>query len=251
MGKIKSKIKNLIIRVGKILLGDSLIPMDIKSDINFMKIYSKCEPYTMVSVRRSFALYNAVKYIIENNIEGDFVECGVWKGGQSMLIAETLLLKNESGRKIFLYDTFGGMSEPTDKDVWLRDGSEAISRWEKEEKEDHNKWCFASLSEVKLNMVSTGYPEENIKFIKGKVEETIPETVPDKIALLRLDTDWYESTLHELNYLFPLLVRDGVLAIDDYGSWRGSKEAVDEYLKDNNVGMLLHRVDSGRFGVKT
>jgi len=111
---------------------------------------------------------------------------------------------------------------------------------------------FASLSEVKKNMFSTGYPQENLVFIKGKVEDTVPTRVPPQIALLRLDTDWYESTKHELNYLYPLLVKQGVLIIDDYGYWAGSKKAVDEYISQNNVPILLNRIDhTGRIGVKT
>jgi O-methyltransferase len=98
---------------------------------------------------------------------------------------------------------------------------------------------------------STAYPSEKVHYIKGMVEQTIPEFVPKKIALLRLDTDWYESTKHELEHLFPRLSKGGVLIIDDYGHWQGARKAVEEYLKKNDVKILLNRIDyTGRMGVK-
>jgi hypothetical protein len=88
--------------------------------------------------------------------------------------------------------------------------------------------------------------------IAGKVEETLPEHAPESIALLRLDTDWYESTRHELEHLFPRVVAGGVLLLDDYGHWKGSRKAVDEYFAAQGITMLLNRVDyTGRLGIVT
>ena len=222
----------------------------IDKDERFRRIYDKCKQYTMTSKERMYALYKSVEYIIHSKIPGDFVECGVWSGGSTMLIAYTLLELNATNRKIYLYDTFEGMSEPTEDDYSVSNkSSRAIDKWKKEQKEDYNEWCYASLSEVKRNMTSTKYPGNNIIFIKGKVEETIPKTMPSKIAILRLDTDWYESTKHELIHLFPLVSKNGVLIIDDYGYWAGSKKAVEEYF--SNKSILLNRIDStGRIGIK-
>ena len=100
-------------------------------------------------------------------------------------------------------------------------------------------------------MYSTGYDKSKIHLVKGKVEETIPKTLPERIALLRLDTDWYASTKHEMLHLFPRLVPGGVLILDDYGSWLGARKAVDEYIAENKVKIFLCRVDnSGRVAVK-
>lgn len=104
-------------------------------------------------------------------------------------------------------------------------------------------WCEASLEDVQENMKSTGYPAERIHFIKGPVEETIPGRLPNRIAILRLDTDWYESTKHELIHLYPLLVPGGVLIIDDYGHWQGAQKAVDEYFAQAGIKALLARID--------
>lgn len=222
----------------------------VDKDIRFSKIYDACKKYTMTSKERMYALYKSVEYIIKNNIPGDFVECGVWRGGSTMLIAYTLLELNVTNRKIYLYDTFEGMTQPTEFDHRVANNKvHASDKWKKEQKKDHNKWCYASLSEVKNNMALTKYPKDNIIFIKGKVEETIPKTIPSKISILRLDTDWYESTKHELIHLFPRLLKKGVLIIDDYGRWAGSKKAVDEYFSNGEI--LLNRIDStGRIGIK-
>jgi len=108
------------------------------------------------------------------------------------------------------------------------------------------------LDEVKKNVYGTGYPQDKIHFVKGKVEDTIPGTMPNQIALLRLDTDWYQSTMHELTHLFPLLQAKGVLIIDDYGHWQGAGKAVDEYFADKQISILLNRIDySGRIAIKT
>lgn len=222
----------------------------IDNDENFASIYEKCKDCTMTSKERMYALYKAVEYIINSKLPGDFVECGVWRGGSAMLMARTLLQMGVTDRIIYLYDTFEGMPEPTEDDYVVSDRAiRAVDRWKKDQKADHNKWCFSPLPEVKKNMLSTGYPEDNIVFVKGKVEDTIPETMPSQIALLRLDTDFYDSTKHELIHLFPLLTENGVLIIDDYGFWAGTKKAVDEYFADKPI--LLNRIDlAGRIGIK-
>lgn len=223
---------------------------DFVQDTVFLNIYKKCKPYTMTSIERMYALYNAVRYVINNKIEGDFVECGVWRGGSSMMIALTLLSLKVEDRKILLYDTFEGMSEPTENDVDFK-GSDADNLLKQNvQNKENSVWCLADLQDVQNNMNLTKYPFENIQFIKGKVEETIPKSISDKIALLRLDTDWYESTAHELKYLYPILTNKGVLIIDDYGHWEGCKKAVDEYFSQNTL--LLNRIDyTGRIAIKS
>ena len=101
-------------------------------------------------------------------------------------------------------------------------------------------------------MLSTGYPKENIIFVKGMVEKTIPRTLPNQIALLRLDTDLYESTYHELLHLYPKVTSQGVVIIDDYGHFQGSQEATDKYFSEESREVLFHRIDySCRVGIKS
>ena len=214
-------------------------------------VVAKVEPYTMTTQERIFGLVEAVEYIERYKIDGDVVECGVWKGGSMLAIAETLNRGNNHTRKLYLYDTFEGMSAPTEEDV-SHDDLKAEKLLASDTNKDENLvWAYSTLEQVKQTMALSSYPQNQILYIKGKVEDTIPKTLPAKIALLRLDTDWYESTKHELIHLFPKLVSGGVLIIDDYGYWKGARKAVDEYFKENNVRILLNRMDeTGRIAVK-
>ena len=166
-------------------------------------------PYTMTGPLRTASLMRAIKYIVQNKIRGDIVECGVWKGGSMMLIAKTLLSLGADDRELYLYDTFQGMTEPTDKDESFdkKSANDLLKAKIDEKMDGNNIWCYSNLEEVRTNMKSTGYNMSKVHFIEGKVEDSIPGNLPNKTALLRLDTDWYESTLHELTYLYPLLVK--------------------------------------------
>lgn len=204
----------------------------------------------MTTVERAYSLYVGCKYIIGNNIEGDFVECGVWKGGSAMIMAHTLLSLSIQNRKIYLYDTFEGMSDPENIDVDINNVA-AKSLLDMNDKRTSCVWCYATEEEVKHNLLSTGYRAENLFFIKGKVEETIPNVIPEKVALLRLDTDWYASTYHEMVNLYPRLTKSGVLIIDDYGHWVGAKKAIDDYFSGFHNMTFLHRIDyTGRMLIK-
>ncbi len=207
-------------------------------------------PFTMTSPERVLALRQSVQYVVKHGIQGDIVECGVWKGGSMMAVARTLLESGVVDRNLRLFDTFEGMSVPTQEDVSL-EGESAADLLSKSSKESSLVWACGAIEEVKRNLLSTGYPAERMSFIRGKVEQTIPESAPTKIALLRLDTDWYESTYHELFHLYPRLSPGGVLIIDDYGHWAGARKAVDTYFAEHNLQVLLNRIDyTGRICVK-
>ncbi len=220
-------------------------------DPEAIDIIQAVQPYTMTSPERIFALIQAVRYVAQANIPGDIVECGVWRGGSMMAAALTLRRLGQDKTNLYLFDTYEGMTKPGDPDVGYA-GQPAMIEFEATKRsEDSSSWCYAPLEEVRQNMASTGYDMNRVKFIKGKVEETLPGSAPARISLLRLDTDWYESTKHELTHLFPRLSTGGVLIVDDYGYWRGSRKATDEYLAENGIHLLLNRIDfTGRIAVK-
>lgn len=207
---------------------------------------------TMTSLERLVSLSRAVDYIVKNQIAGDIVECGVWKGGSMMLIAQKLIQLNDRNRNLYLFDTFEGMSDPGERDVSALDNRNARELLDKADRlNGDNIWCYSSLDEVKANLAKTNYAGEKLFFIKGKVEDTLPLPAIGKIALLRLDTDWYESTKHELETLYDSLVTGGVLIIDDYGHWNGSKKAVDEFIEKRKISIFLTRIDyTGRLAIK-
>ncbi len=244
---MKTLLKNIAKKVkGSVPLRQQFRDFDDK----FWEIYDRCAPFTMTSPERMYALYQSTTYISAAGICGDIVECGVWRGGSSMMVAETLVGLGDTTRTLFLYDTYEGMTEPTEADK-DHAGNSAQVLLDTSEKKAETVWNMVGLEEVKKNLAATGYPLSKIQFIKGKVEETIPGHIPDTISLLRLDTDWYESTRHELIHLYPLLEKNGVLIIDDYGYWQGARKAVDEYFADQNIPILLNRIDTtGRIATK-
>ena len=211
------------------------------------------KPYTMTSWERLWALVQAVRHVHARGVEGAFVECGVWRGGSSMAAALAFALAGDTGRDLYLFDTFAGMSRPTGDDRRLDSGQEAMDKWLRERTaEDSSTWCHASLEDVKANLGRTRYPRERIRLIQGKVEDTLQvgTHLPERIAILRLDTDWYESTKAELEQLFWRVTPGGVVIFDDYGHWAGAKKAVDEFLAAQPP-YFLHRIDdTGRLLIR-
>jgi O-methyltransferase len=205
-----------------------------------LALCDRVKPYTITSPERISALRDAVKYVLSNKVPGDIVECGVWKGGCVMVCALTILDAQER-RNLWLFDTFEGMTPPTDADVDL--GGQRADSLLNAHHETSIVWAVGALDDVKRNVETTGYPKELIRYVKGRVEDTIPGSAPERIALLRLDTDWYESTYHELVHLYPRLSPGGVLIIDDYGHWVGSRKAADQYFAEQGIHPLLHRTD--------
>ncbi|MEI7769490.1 MAG: TylF/MycF/NovP-related O-methyltransferase [Chloroflexales bacterium] len=214
------------------------------------RVFDLVQPYTLTTPERIFALCAAVRYIVRAGVPGDIVECGVWRGGSMMAAAYTLRDVGDVGRRLVLFDTFEGMSPPDQRDVSYTNEPAADRLARSSRADPRSVWAYAPLEDVRANMASTGYPTGQIAYVPGKVEETIPTAAPGQIALLRLDTDWYVSTRHELEHLFPRIAPGGVLIVDDYGHWRGARQALDEYLAAHGVQLLLNRIDyTGRIAV--
>lgn len=211
-------------------------------------LIEQVRPYTLTSAERIMALVEAVRYVVRAEIPGAFVECGVWRGGSAMVVAHTLLDLDVADRDLFLYDTFTHMPDPGEHDTDHRGvPAEEIL----EVAVEAEAFRYLPFDEVRAALVGTGYPEPRLHLVQGMVEDTIPDQAPDAIALCRLDTDWYESTAHELAHLYPRLASGGVLLVDDYGHFMGAKKAVDEHLAAHDIRTMLHRIDfTGRLLVK-
>jgi O-methyltransferase len=205
-------------------------------------------PYTMTSPERLNAFILAVRYVNKHRIPGDIVECGVWRGGSMQAAARTLLSVGDTERDLYLFDTFEGMPPPTDRDL-RRDGEPAADLLARQGK-DRPIWAVATLDDVQEGFKQVPYPAERVHYVQGLVEETVPDRAPEKIAILRLDTDWYESTKHELEHLYDRLSPGGVLIIDDYGYFVGSRLATDEFIEARGEKLLLIPINSGRIAVK-
>lgn len=206
-------------------------------------------PATMTSPLRLQALIKAVRYVTRHGIPGAIVECGVWRGGSMFAAARTLLESENTDRDLYLFDTFSGMTEPDSRDFRIKDGRPA----EQLLRNRFLPWnrAVAQIDLVKRTMISSGIDPKRLHYIAGRVEETLPDQAPHSISILRLDTDWYSSTLHELKTLYSRLSVGGVLIIDDYGWWAGSRKAVDEFLAELDEPVMLHAIDNvGRISVR-
>jgi O-methyltransferase len=220
----------------------ALSPYDVEG--YYFEINDRVEAFTMTSLSRVFSFIAASEYVSRLGINGAIVECGVWKGGSTMAALLALARRGDFSREVWLYDTFEGMVKPTENDGEV--DKQLFTSYARED--GGSDWCRAELGEVITNIESCGY---QIKFVKGRVEDTIPRNLPDQISVLRLDTDWYESTRHELEYLYPLLSSGGILIIDDYGAFAGAKRAVQEFMVSQKLDVFLHRIDStGRLLLK-
>jgi len=214
----------------------------------YRDIIRAVRPYTMTGNDKLHSLVTTTKYIHRYQVPGAVVECGVWRGGSMHAVARTLDQLGDHSRDLYLYDTFEGMTQPTDQD--RRYDGEAASQLLAAADKKSWVWAEASLEDVQAGFETVPYPSERLHFVKGPIEDTVPAEMPDEIAILRLDTDWYASTAHEFEHLYPRLVSGGVLFIDDYGHWQGSRQATDEFLDRTGERLLLLRADSGRVAVK-
>ena len=199
--------------------------------------------YSMTPKIRIYNLMQALKHLKIKKIEGDYVECGVWKGGNILLFKKFLESENSRQRNIYAFDTFEGMTDPDKNDFEISTNNTAIKLLQKDKNKKTNVWGICNLDQVKKNISKHTKDLNNIYFIKGDVEKTLNEikNIPEKISLLRLDTDWYKSTKKELEVLYEKVSSGGVIIIDDYGHWGGSKKAVDEFFSNKYVWM--HYVD--------
>jgi len=197
-----------------------------------------------------------VEDILKKNIQGAFVECGVDTGRQEVMWISKFKEYNTL-RHIHMYDTFKGLTKPTEFDYMCKDyngsdymkdeflGKNLTTYWEQKIIDNTtNAWCYTPLDKVKYNIECTNYNADYLHYVVGDVMETLScsSNIPDKIAYLRLDTDWYDSTKKELDELFNNVVENGIIVFDDYFLWNGQRKAVDDFLKNNNLNYKIHQI---------
>jgi O-methyltransferase len=234
----------------------SVMTVTAQLDDEERAMVERCRPHTLVSPERLVATADAVAHVVRRGIPGALLECGVWRGGSVLAMVLTLQRLGVDDRDVYLFDTFTGMTAPGAEDTSafhppaLRTFERARASGRRAWEGLFNEEVFG-LEQVRELLHGTGYPPERLHFVVGDVLETLPGRAPDRLAVVRLDTDWYASTKHEMEHLYPRLSEGGVLIIDDYGHWRGSRKAVDEYLEATGEPLLLARTDyAGRMAVK-
>lgn len=258
MNLIASRLKRLLsrslgiagLRLVRVGGHDDGFPVELTSQDQAIVEFITRNELTMVSRERLYTTLMACRHVAGEGVEGDFVECGVWRGGNSIIAAD-VFRRMAPHKTVYLFDTFAGMTTPSELDV-SQSGVPAAEKFFKGQRAGFNEWCYASLEEVKSNFSKAGLDPQNIRFLPGDVLDTLQadSNLPEKISVLRLDTDWYESTKFELETLYPRLVEGGVLIVDDYGHWGGAKKAVDEYFETHPRPFLQYTDYTGRVGIK-
>ena len=251
-------LKSLLKKINYSLIKNEPINLDYEfpESSKFEKdLFNKiCPEYTMTSPDRIFALMASINFIIQHNVAGDFVESGVWRGG-NLILFQKFIEKYNLDKKIYAYDTFEGMSEPGKIDETFK-GESSIDLLNKLFKKKTDRKENILIADCSIEQVQENFKKfsniNNLICIKGEVEKTLnfKENLPNKISILRLDTDWYSSTKKELEVLFPLLEKNGILILDDYGFWKGHRKAVDEYFSDKKV--TIFKIDfNGRMVINS
>lgn len=251
-----SRIRRLIQRA--VTGSSNHVSLPVGIDERDQRILDLVDGRTMTSPIRLLNAMIAARYVAKNRISGGIVECGVWRGGSCMAMAAALVAEGHVDYDFFLFDTFTGMTAPSPRDTRIQDGHAATQlNWEATSEVRQtvpfvsDVAAYASKEDVLEGMESVGYPMNRIHLVEGDVLETFSGGAPQEIALLRLDTDWYESTKHELEIGWPRLTRGGVMIIDDFDFWSGSRQATEEYFQDQSVHPLLMRMDEGRVVLKS
>lgn len=262
---IKPALKKAVSRLGYEIRktgGDRPLGYDLENEAE--ELIRRVQPYTMLSRERLLTLYQQVIHCERNAVSGDYVECGVWKGGAAALMALANMKSGKSPRAIHLFDAFTEICEP-DQSV---DGEKAIREsreWSQTGGVDGKllplKGIYDSFGgpgtlEGNRNLLTKqiGYDPNFLHFHKGWFQETLPKDSSQisQIAILRLDGDWYASTRICLEFLYDKVVRGGFIIIDDYGAYDGCRKAVDEFRKSNGILDYLHHIDqAGRYWIRS
>lgn len=229
MGRLRSLVDKGLRRWWGLELSTPPQPLPL-NDIDFSQLFAKYQSATMVAKPAALVLYNGVRYVLASTIPGAIVECGVYKGGLCGMAAEMI---RGTDRHIYLFDTFAGMPKPTTADYRLADLLPAMAKFQ-------NGWCEGPLEVVRQTMATSGLAEDQIHYVVGKVEDTLPQFNAPDIALLRLDTDFYDSTKAELEHLYDKVAPGGVVIVDDYSIWAGSRKAVDEFLATRGINPFMN-----------
>ena len=237
---VRHALERILIRFGY-----ELKAIDVPLDDATSGIVRRVAPFTQTDAVTVVCLVDAVRHVSRFGIPGDLVECGVWRGGSMMAAALTLTEQRDTGRDLYLFDTFTKMVPPSEFDARIHEADSRSLTYREKLAAEAEGWPTATLTEVRRNMMSTGYQRDRVHLVEGRVEETVPESAPESIALLRLDTDWYESTRHELEHLFDRISPGGILIIDDYDYWLGARRAIDEFLEERGKQLYLHRMGTG------
>jgi len=189
--------------------------------------------YTMVGLKRLDNIQACVQSVLDNNVLGDFLEAGVWRGGATIFMRAILRIRGVNNRNVWLADSFEGMPTPDTEECSADKGYDLSSC----------EYLAATLDDVKANFERFGLLDQQVKFLKGWFRDTLPNAPVEKLAVLRIDADLYESTMEALSSLYVRVSKRGYVIIDDYHSWPPCRQAVDDFRIKLSVSSALEEID--------
>ena len=216
-------------RIGSAVRDRYLDCLDFFSGRPFARDYRLVRPYTPCGNARLSALHKAVSQTIAAGIPGDVVECGTARGGSAALMG-LALKRSGAGRKLWVFDTFEGLPAPQAGGPDWEDG------------ERYTGSCRGSLEEVKQLFDQCGILPFS-RLVKGMFADTLPRSGVGAVSVLHIDCDWYESVKACLDAFYPRVSPGGIIQVDDYGHWKGAREAVDELLKERSQEVSVRSID--------
>lgn len=190
--------------------------------------------YSMIGRKRLDNIQRCVERVIADEVPGDLMETGVWRGGATMLMRAVLKRHNVIDRVVWCADSFEGLPVPNATDKAIAQNVDFSDR----------EYLAVSKEQVAANFERLGLLDAQVKFLKGWFKDTLPTAPIERLAILRLDGDLYESTLDALTHMYPKLSPGGFVLIDDYNSWAGCKQAVTEYREKNGIDAKIEIVDA-------
>jgi O-methyltransferase len=187
---------------------------------------------TMIGLHRLDNIQFCVTEVIRRSVPGDLIETGVWRGGATIFMRAVLKAYDDTTRAVWVADSFRGLPPPSGK--YQADSGDL--HWTRPE-------LAVSVDDVRANFARYGLLDDQVKFLEGLFQDTLPSAPIDQLAVVRLDGDMYESTIVALEELYPKLSPGGFLIVDDYGALKGCRQAVDDYRRDHGISEPLVEVD--------
>jgi O-methyltransferase len=189
---------------------------------------------TMIGHTRLDNLERCIVDVIKDRIPGDLIEAGVWRGGATILMRAVLTAYGETDRVVWVADSFEGLPRP-DPVRYPADTGDRHWTWPQ---------LAVSVDEVERNFARYGLLDDQVRFLTGWFRETLPKAPIERLAVLRVDADMYESTMEALTYLYPKLSPGGFVIIDDYGDVPGCRKAVDQFRAEHAITQEMHKIDA-------
>lgn len=194
--------------------------------------YWPARAHTMIGRRRLRNFRTAIETIIADRIPGDILEAGVWRGGASIYARGVLKAFGDNGRKVYVADSFDGLPKPDQR----YPADQGDQHWEID-------FLKVSLEEVKANFSAYDLLDEQVVFVEGFFEKTLPNLATDSLAVLRLDGDMYSSTIQILDSLYKKVSPGGFVIVDDYNALANCREAVDVFRAAHGIQEMMETVD--------